>query len=155
MQTVLLVEDSRFLRISTERTLSRAGYRVVNAGDGEEALQVINNELPDLVLLDMMLPKLSGPDVLQAIKKNSATAAIPVIVLSGLSQKNEEKLISAGAAAFLEKGSILDTPQVLLNAVARVLNATRRNTPAPEVPGSLVDPGPAASSAGQPITGAV
>jgi CheY-like chemotaxis protein len=152
MQTVLLVEDSRFLRISTERTLSRAGYRVVSAADGEEALQAVNNQHPDVVLLDMMLPKLSGPEVLHAIKNDSATAAIPVIVLSGLSRKNEEKLISAGAAAFVEKGSILDTPRSLLSVVARVLGATREDSPPPEMPGPLVSTAMAASSAGQLAT---
>jgi len=103
---VLVVEDSKFLRIATERALSRAGFAVSTAADGEEALQVANDQLPDIILLDMMLPKLSGTDVLRALKANPATVDIPVIVLTSLSQKNEEKLLSEGAAAYFEKSTL-------------------------------------------------
>jgi CheY-like chemotaxis protein len=103
---VLLVEDSKFLRIANERALSRAGYEVSTAADGEEALQVANDKLPDIILLDMLLPKISGPNVLKALKANPATRDIPVIVLTSLSQKNEEKLISEGAAAYFEKSTL-------------------------------------------------
>ena len=121
MDTILLVEDSKFLRIATERALTKAGYRVVTAGDGEEALVKANAYIPDLVILDMLLPKLSGPEVLQALKKNDATAGIPVLVLSSLSQKNEEKLLQDGASAFLEKGPLLDNPSLLHNAIKSAL----------------------------------
>jgi CheY-like chemotaxis protein len=103
---VLLVEDSKFLRMATEHTLSKAGYLVSTASDGEEALQVANDKLPDIILLDMMLPKISGPNVLKALKENPATMHIPVIVLTSLSQKNEEKLLSEGAAAYFEKSAL-------------------------------------------------
>jgi CheY-like chemotaxis protein len=103
---VLLVEDSKFLRLANERALSKAGYVVCTAADGEEALIVANDKLPDIILLDMLLPKLSGPDVLKALKANPATQDIPVVVLTSLSQKNEEKLLSAGAAAYFEKSSL-------------------------------------------------
>ena len=121
MATILLVEDSKFLRIATERTLAKAGYQVVTAADGAEALTQAAATLPDLVILDMLLPKLSGPEVLQALKKASATAHIPVIVLSSLSQKNESKLLEDGATAFLEKGPLLDNPSLLLNAIKSAL----------------------------------
>ncbi len=104
---VLLVDDSKFLRMANERALSRAGYQVSTAGDGEEALRVANDQLPDIILLDMMLPKISGTEVLRALKANPTTKDIPVIVLTSLSQKNEEKLLSEGAAAYFEK-SILE-----------------------------------------------
>ena len=103
---VLLVEDSKFLRVATERALSNAGFEVSTAEDGEKALQVANAGLPDIILLDLMLPKISGPDVLKALKESSATRDIPVIVLSSLSQKNEEKLLSEGAAAYFEKSAL-------------------------------------------------
>ncbi len=103
---VLLVEDSKFLRMATEQSLSKAGYLVSTADDGEEALQVANDNLPDIILLDMMLPKISGPNVLKALKENPATMHIPVIVLTSLSQKNEEKLLSEGAAAYFEKSAL-------------------------------------------------
>jgi CheY-like chemotaxis protein len=103
---VLLVEDSKFLRMANECVLCKAGYQVSTAGDGEEALRVANDKLPDIILLDMMLPKISGPDVLRALKANPATMDIPVIVLTSLSQKNEEKLLSEGAAAYFEKSTL-------------------------------------------------
>jgi CheY-like chemotaxis protein len=101
--TILLVEDSRFLRITGERALARLGHRVISVGDGNEALRVAREDLPDLILLDMMLPKMTGPEVLEILKKDSATRHIPVIVLSGLSQKNEARLLQSGAAAYFEK----------------------------------------------------
>ena len=103
---VLLVEDSKFLRMANERALSKAGFVVSTAGDGEEALKVANDKLPDIILLDMMLPKISGTEVLKALKANPATMHIPVIVLTSLSQVNEGKLLEAGAAAYLEKSAL-------------------------------------------------
>jgi len=103
---VLLVEDSKFLRMANERALSKAGYVVSTAADGEEALQVANDQLPDIILLDMLLPKISGPEVLRALKGNPATMDIPVIVLTSLSQKNEEKLLHEGAVAYFEKSTL-------------------------------------------------
>ncbi len=103
---VLLVEDSTFLRLASERALMRAGYEVSTAGDGEEALLAANRKPPDVILLDMMLPKLSGPEVLKALKSNPATNSIPVIVLSSLSQRNKEKLLQEGAEAYFEKSEL-------------------------------------------------
>ncbi len=103
---VLLVDDSKFLRMANERALARAGYQVTTAADGEEALRIANDKLPDIILLDMMLPKISGPEVLKALKANPATMDIPVIVLTSLSQKNEEKLLHEGAAAYFEKSTL-------------------------------------------------
>ena len=103
---VLLVEDSKLLRLVNERALTKAGYTVSTAGDGEEALLVAQDKLPDVILLDMLLPKLSGPEVLRKLKEIPATAGIPVIVLSSLSQKNEKKLLEEGAAAYLEKSAL-------------------------------------------------
>ncbi len=121
---VLLVEDSKFLRMANERALSNAGFQVSTAADGEEALQLANDKLPDIILLDMMLPKISGPNVLKALKGNPATKDIPVIVLTSLSQSNEEKLLHEGAAAYFEKSALeLDkTSDGLAAAVETVLD---------------------------------
>jgi len=75
MTKILLVEDSKFLRLATERALARAGYEMSSAADGEEALRLAREKLPDLILLDMLLPKVSGPDVLKALKKDALTKA--------------------------------------------------------------------------------
>ena len=79
--TILLVEDSKIQRMQSERILSKAGYTVLNANDGEQALQLARANLPDLILLDMLLPKLGGEQVLQMLKADAATAHIPVIAL--------------------------------------------------------------------------
>ena len=106
MKSILLIEDSRFLRKATERILLKAGYCVVTASDGEEALRIAFATCPDLILLDMLLPKLSGPEVLRALRKNPVTQRTPIIVMSGLSQANEKKLKEEGADAYFQKHSI-------------------------------------------------
>jgi CheY-like chemotaxis protein len=100
---VLLVEDSKFLRAANGRALIRAGYEVVYAADGEEGLDAAREHVPDVILLDMMLPKISGLDVLRALKADVLLKNIPVIVVSGLGQGNEAKLLKEGATAFLMK----------------------------------------------------
>lgn len=123
-ETILLVEDSKFLRIATERILSKAGYRVICAGDGDEALVLAGSHVPDLIVLDMLLPKLSGPEVLRSLKKDERTAHIPVVILSSLSQNNGPKLVQEGADAFLEKASLLEDPGRLLEAITTALPRT-------------------------------
>ena len=104
---VLLVEDSKFLRVSTERALTKAGYQVLCAADGEEALRLAREHSPALVVLDIMLPKVSGPDVLKALKADPETAQIPVMILTSLSQKNAKALAKDGAAGFFEKSDLM------------------------------------------------
>ena len=120
---ILLVEDSKFLRLATERALARAGYELSSAGDGEEALSVAREKLPNLILLDMLLPKMSGLDVLKALKKDPLTKAIPVVVMTGMSQKNAGRLQEDGAAGFLEKSALqVDKgSERLLRAVREIL----------------------------------
>jgi CheY-like chemotaxis protein len=125
LKSILLVEDSRFLRMAIEQVLVRAGYKVLTAGDGEEALRIAYSRIPHLIVLDMLLPKLGGPEVLQALKGSALTAHIPVIVLSSLSQKNEAKLKQAGAVAYFEKSKLeLDQhSSSLLQIVKRTLDS--------------------------------
>jgi len=123
-ETILLVEDSKFLRIATERLLSKAGYRVICARDGDEALVLAGSKIPDLIVLYMLLPKLSGPEVLRSLKENERTTHIPVVVLSSLSQNNGPKLVQEGADVFLEKASLLEEPGRLLEAITAALSKT-------------------------------
>ena len=124
--TILLVEDSKIQRMQSERILSKAGYTVLNANDGEQALQLARANLPDLILLDMLLPKLGGEQVLQMLKADAATAHIPVIALSGLTQSNEAKLMQAGAAGYFEKSRFEGMGQeALLNMLQRVLRESK------------------------------
>lgn len=103
---ILLVDDSKFLRISTERALARVGYDVITAVDGEEAIALARQRKPDIMLLDMLLPKVPGLEVLKAVKKDPETCDIAVIVLTGLSNKNASRLEQDGACAFLEKSEL-------------------------------------------------
>lgn len=131
MTKILLVDDSKFLRIATERALTRAGYSVCTAIDGENALEVARERHPDLILLDMLLPKMTGPDVLKALKKDPATKDIAVIVLTGLSQKNAARLQQEGAVAFLEKSELgLDKGcDALLRALAEIAKKLNLEVP--------------------------
>ncbi len=120
---VLLVEDSKFLRVATERTLTQAGYEVICAGDGEEALRLARQHAPGLVLLDIMLPKVSGPEVLKVLKQDPATKGIVVMVLTSLSQKNAKALEKDGAAGFFEKSDLMlgSGPSSLVAALETML----------------------------------
>jgi DNA-binding response OmpR family regulator len=100
---ILIVDDSRFLRLANERALIKAGHNVITASDGEEGLQLARERKPDLVILDMMLPKLSGQDVLHALRGDPQTATMPIMVLTSLPQCNAEKLKTEGATSFHQK----------------------------------------------------
>lgn len=123
---ILLVEDSKPIRRENESALHKAGYEVICAEDGESALQLAKSHNPDLILLDMILPKMSGPEVLRNLKKEPATAPIPVVVLSSLSEKNRQKLLDAGAEDYLEKGALMPgkgvnlLPKHLENVICRI-----------------------------------
>ena len=103
---ILIVDDSRLLRLANERALLRAGHHVITASDGEEGLRLGIKHRPDLIVLDMLLPKLSGPEVLRALRQNPGTASIPVMVLTSLPQANEDKLLKEGATVYFAKASL-------------------------------------------------
>ena len=107
--------------MANENVLARAGYKIVTASDGENALLIAHDRIPDLILLDMMLPKLGGLEVLRALKQDPVTASIPIIVLSGLAQINEAKLMQEGATAYFEK-SKLENVDLLTDLVKRILD---------------------------------
>ena len=131
MTKILLVDDSKFLRLATERALTRAGYQVSTAIDGEDALKIAREQNPDLILLDMLLPKMAGPDVLKALKNDPATAGIAVVAFTSLSQKNAIRLEQDGACAFLDKASLgLDKgSEALLVALARIMRTLKLEVP--------------------------
>jgi CheY-like chemotaxis protein len=106
MMTVLVVEDSRLIRTTMKRVLAEAGFAVVDVNEGEEALQLARHSRPDLIILDMLLPKMGGELVLRSLKQDPTTANIPVIVVSSLSQSNADKLKNEGATAYIEKSKL-------------------------------------------------
>jgi len=132
MTRILLVDDSKFLRMATERALARAGYAVSKAEDGPSALQRARSDKPDVILLDMLLPKMTGPEVLRELKKDPQTAGIAVVVFTGLSKKNAERLRHDGACAFLEKSSLglEKSSETFLKALADILQELGLEIPA-------------------------
>lgn len=121
---ILLIEDSKVLRQMNQRALTKAGYKVISAGDGEEGLRIAREHDPDLILLDMMLPRIGGQDVLRTLKRDARTRHVPVIVLSGLSRANAPNLMREGAVEFVEKTSQLleNDAQGLIQTLEGVLS---------------------------------
>lgn len=129
---ILLIDDSRVILQENARVLQEAGYEVVCSDDGESALKMARGHKPGLILLDMILPKLSGPEVLMRLKKDPVTKSIPVVVLSSLSQKNRQKLMEAGAADYIEKSALVPSPgvnmlpKILEKVLARISGRAKR-----------------------------
>jgi CheY-like chemotaxis protein len=101
---VLVCDDEPALRMLVRATLDLANYTVVEARDGDEAVDQIRSEHPDLILLDMMMPGRSGSDVLAELRSDPATAATPVIMLTARAQASDRAAMQlAGASHFLTK----------------------------------------------------
>jgi DNA-binding response OmpR family regulator len=128
---ILLIEDSSFMRGAMQRALTGAGYMVHTAMDGEVAVRAVRQTLPDLVVLDLALKKISGLEVLRALKQDAIAKSIPVVVLAILSETNSEDLLSQGAAACLEKSEKLfeNDSAALIHTVARVVGKTKASSP--------------------------
>jgi CheY-like chemotaxis protein len=96
---------------------------VITAADGEEGPRLAQERKPDLVVLDMLLPILSGPEVLRALRKDPDTASIPVMVLTSLPQTNEKKLIGEGATSYYAKSELMvdKGPSLFMEAVEKML----------------------------------
>ncbi len=89
---VLVVDDEVYILHILDFSLGMEGYEVISATDGEMALQKVQNEKPDLVVLDIMMPKLDGYQVCRAIKSNDDTKKIPVILLSAKGRSVDQKI---------------------------------------------------------------
>lgn len=106
MPKILIVEDDKFLRELLARKLQEEKLDIVQAIDGEEGIKKAEEELPDLLLLDLILPGINGFEVLKKLKENPKTSNIPVIVLSNLGQKEDvERALSLGAKDYLIKAN--------------------------------------------------
>ncbi len=118
---ILLVEDDSFLLGMYATKFEMEDFKVVMAEDGEKAIRVAQKELPALILLDIILPKLNGFEVLKQLKANPATAKIPVILLTNLSQKDEiEQGLKMGAEDYLIKAHFM--PSEVVEKIKKVLN---------------------------------
>jgi CheY-like chemotaxis protein len=101
---VLIAEDDPFIRRIAEVALKRAGFVVTAVADGVEALQVLEDRVPDVVLLDGMMPRMDGLDVCRRIKADPRFASVPVILVSARTEASDEaEGRSAGVAAYVRK----------------------------------------------------
>lgn len=101
---ILVVEDDRSLQSAVVEMLNQEGYETVSAFDGEEGLAKLSQEKPDLVLLDIILPKKDGFEFLSQMKSNSETKEIPVLILTNLEEVDKvQKAVALGATAFMIK----------------------------------------------------
>jgi DNA-binding response OmpR family regulator len=106
-QTILLVEDDRFLRRAAEAMLQRRGFTVFTASDGEEAVRLAREAQPSVVLLDVIMPKLQGFEVLRILKEDPATTRTPVIMLSNLGQESDvQRALDRGARGYFVKANL-------------------------------------------------
>lgn len=106
MKKVLFIEDEAVLQKTVGDTLVRNGYEVYQALDGEIGVRIAHEKTPDLILLDLIMPRKNGFEVLEDLKKDPATKAIPVIVLTNLEGPEEiERVMSAGATGYLVKAN--------------------------------------------------
>jgi two-component system cell cycle response regulator DivK len=104
MRSVLYVEDNEYNRKIVRRLLSRTSYSLREAVDGEAALTMVRENRPDLILMDVQLPKMSGLDVTRALRADPATADIPIIVVTSFALSgDDQRAMAAGASAYIAK----------------------------------------------------
>ena len=104
---ILLVEDDRYLRRACETALRQRGFAVSSAVDGAAALDAIASELPDLVLLDLLMPRVTGLEVLRSLRSRPETRALPVLILSNSSREQDlEEIKQLGVAGYCVKSDL-------------------------------------------------
>lgn len=106
MKKVLVIEDESALQKTIGDALSQEGYEVIAALDGEIGSRLAEEKMPELILLDLILPKMNGFDVLKALKSEEKTSRIPVIVLTNLESMGDiQKALDLGATTYLVKSN--------------------------------------------------
>lgn len=118
---VVVADDAGDILALVQTALTRAGYEVVTAGDGEAALRLIRERRPALALLDVSMPKLDGLGVLVQVREDPSLAGLPVILLSALAQESDvERGYSLGASKYVRKPF---SPRELVSIVGEILRA--------------------------------
>lgn len=106
MKTILFIEDEPTLQKRIEEALTKEGFQIENAMDGESGLQKAKTLKPILILLDIILPKKDGFEVLKELKQDESTKNIPVVILTNLESNNDvEKALGLGATTYLVKAN--------------------------------------------------
>jgi CheY-like chemotaxis protein len=133
MSLILIVEDDPLIARMYQKIFTLEKYEVNTAGDGEVALEQVRKQKPALILLDVMMPKLNGLQVLEKLKSDPDTRDIPVIMLTNLaSDKDAETALLKGAVKYIVKSQ--HDPKQVVNMVKEILIATTRDqipVPAP------------------------
>ncbi len=121
LPTILIVEDDPvLLKMYTEK-FAFEGFRVLNARDGEEALEISEKESIDIILLDIMLPKMSGTDYLEKFRQIPKGKNVPVVALTNLAEEDEkERALKLGVKDYLVKA--MQTPEQVVQTVKKYLN---------------------------------
>lgn len=119
-QLILIADDRPSSRELLRVVLERTGYDVLEAPDGEAALDLIRNREPDLVLLDLQMPKLDGIAVLEAVRRDPRFARLPIVALTASAMRGDkERILAAGFTDYLAKPA---GPEQLRETVARLLH---------------------------------
>lgn len=117
---VIIVEDEPVFRLIYKGVLENAGYTVLEAEDGVKGLEMIKKERPDIILLDLILPRMGGYEVLEKLREDNSLSAIPVIILSVLGgEENVEKAMELGVVHYRVKGD--SSPTNILNTIQTLL----------------------------------
>ena len=104
---ILVVEDDRFLRRACEASLRERGFEVIIAEDGEDGLRLARAAPPDLILVDLLMPKLCGIEMLRALRERPETAVIPVVMLSNSSRdEDKQQALQLGASGYYVKANL-------------------------------------------------
>jgi two-component system, OmpR family, alkaline phosphatase synthesis response regulator PhoP len=126
---VLVVDDEIYIVHILDFSLGMEGYEVITALDGEQALERLKSDRPDLIVLDIMMPKLDGYEVCKAIKSNPATKHIPVILLSAKGRNVDQKTgYDVGADDYITKPF---SPRKLVERINQLLGQTVTERPTP------------------------
>src|SRR5258708_10159360 len=121
MKIILVVEDDRFLANAYRIKLTKSGFEVHVAKDGQEALEILQTVIPDLILLDVVMPVRDGFSTLEAIKSDEKLKTIPVIVSSNLGQKEDtDRALKLGANDYFVKSDL--SLNVLIEKINKLLN---------------------------------
>jgi len=103
-RTILYVEDNEYNRKIVRQLLSRTAYRLIEAVDGEAGVALAKSERPDLILMDVQLPKMSGLDATRALRADPGTKDIPIVVITSFALSGDrERAAAAGASGYLAK----------------------------------------------------
>lgn len=118
---ILLIEDDPFLLSMYSSKFEMENFRVISADDGEKGLKAAKNNKPNVILLDILMPKMNGFEVLEQLKADQETRDIPVILLTNLNQKDEiERGLSLGADDYLIKAHFM--PTEVVNKIKKVID---------------------------------